>query len=164
MNPFTMQTGASNAAMTRILTVSLFLGAQSTSVVTLKATEVESAGARRSVAVQNTCAWPSLALMRDGTVVEILDNKPTRARILGKRPPPATITSQPTSPGPHRSRTVLQSVPSSRQGHRYSRPPRNGRSAIFRCRPLLSCCDGKGVHSRKTWSSSSMSVPVCRDH
>ena len=43
------------------------------------ATEVESAGARHTVAVENACAWPSLTLMRDGTVVAILHNKPAHA-------------------------------------------------------------------------------------
>jgi hypothetical protein len=79
MKPFTMKIGASYAAMEPILTVRLLLCGQSISVVTPKATEVESSGARHSVAVENACSWPILALTRDGTVVAILHNKPAHA-------------------------------------------------------------------------------------
>ena len=70
-----MKPGTSCSAMNRILTVSLLLGAHSIFLVPVMATEVESAGALHSVAVENACAWPSLTLMRDGTVVAILHNK-----------------------------------------------------------------------------------------
>ncbi len=63
--------------MEQIQTVALLLCGHSIPVVTLKATEVESSGARHSVAVENACAWPSLT--RDCTVVAILHNKPAHA-------------------------------------------------------------------------------------
>ena len=79
MKPFTMKPGTSCSAMNRILTVSLLLGTHLIFLVQVMATEVESAGARHTVAVENACAWPSLTLLRDGTVVAILHNKPAHA-------------------------------------------------------------------------------------
>jgi hypothetical protein len=49
MKPFTVKIGASYAAMEPILTVDLLLCGRSISVVTPKATEVESSGARHSL-------------------------------------------------------------------------------------------------------------------
>ncbi len=63
MKRFTMKTGTSSAAMTRILSVTLLLSGRPISVATVRAAKVEGAGARHSIAVENACAWQSPELM-----------------------------------------------------------------------------------------------------
>jgi len=50
----------------------------------LAADESKARSAKHFVAVENVCAWPNLTLLRDGTIVAILHNKPSHGGMEGE--------------------------------------------------------------------------------
>lgn len=69
--------------MNRILLLGILVCANPLSYACSNAAEIEPLNVRRSVCVDNVCAWPNLTLMADGSVVAILHNQPSHGTTEG---------------------------------------------------------------------------------
>ncbi len=61
----------------------LSIAAWSQSQETARPPDREPAGIQRVVAVKDVCAWPNLTLMKDGSIVAVLHNKPSHGGMEG---------------------------------------------------------------------------------